>query len=287
MIAMFAYTAALAATPAPSESTGDQAIVVTGQKDTRKTVRQFVRSLTPTLFSGQITRFEHSVCPAVYGLEKPQSEAVAKRMRQVAQSVGIVVEREPCAANVVLIVTADKRVFLKEVERHAGEIFGQMTTSDIHQMERDPSPAAAWYLQDRPISARGVDLFWDPKLGGWENRTTEGASHITIASRPQFAGAAILVERKALIGLTVTQLADYAIIRALTGANPEKLGNSGAPTILHVLNVPIGGEAPVTMTQWDFAFLRGFYDVRRELRAGAQRGTITDIMTKKLGPGRQ
>jgi hypothetical protein len=288
VIPLFALAAVLAVAPETAQSApaaGDQAIVITGQKDTRKTVEQFVRSLTPTFWRGQVSRFEHSVCPGVYGLAKPQADAVINRMRAVAKSVGIVVDREPCYPNVFVIATSEKKLLLDELEKHRGEIFGDMTRESVRAMQDDPEPAAAWQLRGAPISASGFDLRWDPSLG-WINQTTDAASHITEAARPQFDGAVVVVEKRALAGMTTTQLADYSIMRALTGADPEKLGNSSAPTILHVLDVPIGGQAPITMTKWDFAFLKGFYAVRRELRAGAQRGTITDTMTKQLKSAR-
>jgi hypothetical protein len=282
MIFAFAFAASVAIAPPAEAGPDSEAIVVTGQKDTRKAVEQFVRSLTPTVWQGQISRFEHSVCPGVYGLAAPQAKAVVERMRAVAKSVGVAVDGAHCYPNLVLIATSDKKMLLDELEHHKGEIFGDMTSDDVRAMERDPEPAAAWQLRGAPISASGVDLYWNEKLGAWVNRTTDAASHGNESSRPQFDGAVVVVEKRALVGLTVTQLADYAVIRGLTGANPEKLGNSGAPTILHVLDVPIGGEAPVTMTSWDYAFLRGFYDVRRYLRPGAQRSAISDEVAKSV-----
>jgi hypothetical protein len=114
------------------------------------------------------------------------------------------------------------------------------------------------------------------------NTTIDSPSRLTDLDRPQFDAAVVVVERKALIGLTVTQLADYTAMRSLTGANPAKLGNSAAPTILHVLDVPIGGEAPVTMTEWDFAFLKNFYDVSRTMHTSAQRSAITRNLAKTV-----
>ena len=93
----------------------------------------------------------------------------------------------------------------------------------------------------------------------------------------------MVVERRALVGMTTTQLGDYAAIRALTGADPARLGNSGAPTILRVLDVPVGGEAPVTMTKWDYDFLNGYYDAQRSLSAAAQRSAISRSMEQRRG----
>lgn len=256
--------------------------MVTGQRNERQAVSDFVHALTPTLWEGQISRFEHSMCPAVVGLAPAQAKAVEQRMLLVAKAAGIVVEDRNCDANVILIVTSDKKAFMEELHRHHGEYFGDMTRERIRDLEREPGPAAAWQLRGPPINAAGQDLYEDTGTGQYINRTIEGSSRLTEAVRPQFDAAVVVIERRALTGLTVTQLADYAAIRALTGADPARLGNSGAPTILHVLEVPEGGETPITMTGWDLAFLKGFYDVRRNLHAGAQRSAISDSMAKDV-----
>ena len=77
-------------------------------------------------------------------------------------------------------------------------------------------------------------------------------------ARPQFGAAVVVVEGSALAGLTLTQLGDYAAMRAYSGADPARLPSS-APTILRVVDAPLGSEVPVTMTNWDFSFLRGLY----------------------------
>ena len=158
-----------------------------------------------------------------------------------------------------------------------------MTTRDLKAMERSSEPAAAWQIAGPPVSADGRELYWDPQFNTWRNSTIEGSSRIHVAVHPQFDAAMVVVEKRALAGLTTTQLADYAVIRALTGADPAKLGNSGASTILHVLQVPVGGEAPVTMTQWDYAFLKGFYEARRILSTSRQRSAIGETIEKQVG----
>jgi hypothetical protein len=283
-----AMAAPLAAQPAaaPQTSTepGDEAIVVTGQKESRQAIQDFVGALTKIPSYQQLSRFEHSVCPAVYGLPKAQADSVANRIRLIAKTIGIVVGGDRCVPNVLVVATSDKLAFLEELRKHRADDFG-ITDSQIHALEKQPGPAAAWQIQGPPMTADGQDLDVDPTVGQVVNRTIAGSSRITEPVRPQFDGAMVVVERKALLGLTITQLADYAAIRLLTGADPSHLGNSGAPTILHVLEVPIGGTAPITMTQWDFAFLRGYYDASRNLHTSAQRSSISDSMTKNLhGP---
>lgn len=285
MIVPILLSAALAAQqPSPAANgSADQAIVITGQKDQRKAIQDFVGALTAVPSNQQLSRFEHEVCPAVYGLPKPQADAVAARIRLVAKNVGIVVGGASCAPNVLLLVTSDKTAFLKELQRHSADYFG-LTDKQFRDLERTPGPAVAWQTKGPAMSEDGVDLTEDTTAGLVLNRTIDPPSRMTEAVHPQFDTSVVVVERKALVGMTVTQLADYTALRALTGADPAKLANSSAPTILHVLNVPIGQAAPITMTSWDFSFLQSYYDARRNLHTAAQRSAIGENMSKQLSP---
>jgi hypothetical protein len=278
LLAAAVPAAAQTASPAPE----DQAIVVTGQKDSHEAIANFVHSLTPVDSNGQLSRFEHSVGPVVNALAAPQRAAVEARMRLVAGNIGVTVGGKGCVPNLVLAVTADKRIFIEALRHDRGDYFGDMPTRKIKAMEGSTEPAAAWNIAGPPMSADGRELYWDPAFNTWRNSTTESGSRISVAVHPQFDAAMVVVEKRSLAGVTTTQLADYAILRALTGADPEKLGNSGAPTILHVLEVPVGGTAPITMTSWDYAFLKGFYDARRNLSTSRQRSAIGETIQKQV-----
>ena len=283
----FALAALLSALASPAVAepppTADQPIVVTGQKDSAKTVQEFVRALTPVESHGQLSRFEHEVCPKVFGIPEAQAHAVEDRIRLVAKTVGIVVGGEHCTPNVLLLVTSDKKAFLKELQRHASNDYG-ISDHQFHVLEDLPGHAAAWQVQGPMMNSDGEELTEDSE-GFPVNRTIAPSSRITVPVRPQFDASVVVVERRALVGLTTTQLADYVSVRALTGADPAKIAGSSAPTILHVLDIPIGGEAPVTMTKWDFDLLSGFYDAKRDLSTAAQRSAIARGMTNDIQHG--
>ena len=292
LLALIAPAPAVAsAAPAPRVSVpADEPIVVTGQLSTRDAVKQFVKALTPTMFRGQITRFEHSVCPKVVGLPRPQSEAIEQRIRRIATAAQIIVDKEPCSADIVLIVTSDKQAFIEKLRHHNSDYLPDLWKDQIRHLEQEPGPATGWEIRGPDVNGDGIELAdGSAVLAGLPdvptNATFDQPSRLVDFVRPQFDAAVVVVERRALIGVTVTQLADYVAMRALTGANPEKLANSAAPTILHVLDVPIGGVAPITMTEWDFAFLKSFYDVNRRYHPSAQRSEITKTMTKTLEGG--
>jgi hypothetical protein len=281
---ILAWAAPAAAAPPPpdvSSATDPSTIVVTGERVSEKGVRDFVRALTPVPSYGQISRFERSICPAVSGLPGQQAEAVESRIRRVAQTVGIRVGGAGCTPSVVVIVTGDKMTLLNSLRRYRPEYFGDLSSSQIRQIFHQPGPAAAWQLQGPMLNSRGVEIS-NSSIGGPINRTTDPGSRITAAARPQFDSAVVVVERNALAGLTVTQLADYAAMRAFAKVDPSKLADTGARTILRVLDAPMGSPVPVTLTNWDLGFLKGLYSAPPNLATGAQRSAIQETVSKEL-----
>jgi hypothetical protein len=160
--------------------------------------------------------------------------------------------------------------------------FGNMTPPQITRLIETPGPAVAWQLEGIPLTAQGNPIHIDLSTGLWMNRTTEPATRLRAPTRPQFEGAVVVVERSSLTGLTAVQLADYASIRAFAAVNPTRLARTSAPTILSILEAPMGSEIPVTMTRWDFGFLRGLYGSQANLYSGAQRSQIQESLTEEL-----
>lgn len=280
--AAMSASAGTAQNPASAPPDEQGTIVVTGTKNSEKDMRDFVRALTPVTPGGRLSRFEQSVCAAVLGLPPRQSEAVANRMRRIARTVDVPVAKPGCPANVVVMVTQDKQRFMEQLRDRYPHYFGELSQRRIRELVRQPGPAVAWHLQGAPVSARGVELAYDPVLNSYVNRTTEAATRIHSAARPQFDGAVVVVERAALEGLTATQLADYAALRAFTGAAPSRILASGPPSILRILEAPMGSEVPASLTQWDLGFLRGFYSSPRNINTSAQRSEITKAMRKEV-----
>lgn len=267
-----------AAQTGPGAETGPE-IVVTGTADLEGEVRDFVGALTVAQ-SGQLSRFERSICPGAIGLSAVQKEAVAARIRRVAQAANIVVAKGKCTPNVLLVVTEDKAVFLEAMVKKYPNYFGELSAKDVRELARASGPAAVWHVQGPKVSGDGVELS-DGSDELYVHRTTQSSSRITAAARPQFAAAAVVVEAKALDGLTTIQLADYAAMRAFSKGDPSKLPGT-APTILKVLETQMGEEVPITMTPWDLAFLRSLYQAPANLSAAAQRSSISRGLTKQL-----
>ncbi|HEX8625585.1 MAG TPA: hypothetical protein VF782_10960 [Allosphingosinicella sp.] len=288
------------ATPAAAQEAprdADQEIVVTGEALERR-IRDFVGALTQAPPRGQLSRFEWEACPIAIGLTGAQKAAVVGRMRQVAEAAKIPLGGTGCRPNVLVAVARDKRAFIEALSRTVPRVFADMSRGERRRILSEPH-ASAWQGQGPPLDADGRTLeqvrLVDPATGAitsdpvYMNRTIRPGTRITAPSRVHFSLAVVVVEAGALDGLTTTQLADYAAMRAFAKTDPAKLPPSPPPTILTVLDVPMGGAVPITLTEWDLGFLRGLYESQANLYGAAQRSEIRRKLETSLGEaeGRQ
>lgn len=189
---------------------------------------------------------------------------------------------EGCGPNLFVLVTADKKKLLDEMRRVNDEAFGSLSSDKIRALYRQPGASVVWHSEGPPIGRDGKEAAFDDSKGYYINQTTEAATRTNSGGTRQFASATVVVERRALDGLTVTQLADYVALRAYTGADPARLTSDKVPSILTVLDAPADAEVPASLTAWDLAFLDGFYGMARGLNSSSQRSVIADAVEKQV-----
>jgi hypothetical protein len=185
-----------------------------------------------------------------------------------------------CRANVVLLITDDKRRLIELLARRFPAYLGDLSGSRIAALARSPEPTALWHLNGL-VDADGREIH--AQLGSVPVvRTTRPASRITDEAHEEFVGSVLVVEARAVLAVTPTQLADYAAMRTFTGADPARLPDRNLSTILTVLDAPIGSYVPITLTRWDLALLRSLYASDANSHAGEQRGEIRHGMDRRL-----
>jgi hypothetical protein len=170
------------------------------------------------------------------------------------------------------MVAENKKTFIEALRDRHPQYLGDLNPSDTRRLIRSPGPTASWQLKGI-LSARGVRLD-DSNEGVPTNRTTELGSRMTAPTRPVFEASALVVERRSLSGLTTVQLADYAAMRLFARTDPARLAGSTAPTIMTILDAPMGSETPLTLTKWDLGLLRGLYGSANNAYAASQRSDI-------------
>lgn len=258
--------------PPPADQ---QEIVIRANRvrDRDERIRQFVQAVTVAEPNyRQLSRFELPACPMVVGLGQPQDRMIADRMRQVAAAVGIETGREGCHPNALVIVADDKEATMAWMRRKLPNFFVDSIGRPI-LLRKEKGPAQAWHvggLRDSTGREAGIVL------------VGETPSMVHPMGRPHFLASVLIVEARALAGLTTTEFADYAAMRAFAQLDPARLKDRNAPTILTILDAPAGAEVPLTLTGWDLAFLRGLYASEENAYAETQRREIQRAMNKDL-----
>lgn len=253
--------------------TDQQEIVVQGNRSHDQALRQFIRSITVSEPNfGQLGRFESPACPYVLGLGETQDRMVATRIRQVADAIGVETGEARCRPNLFVFVVDDKKAAVRWMARHATNL---MTHGDGRRIviPLDKSPAAGWHVLGMKDDVGRESGFYI--VGSM-------ASRLRPMARPHFLASVLVVEARALKGLTTTELGDYAAMRAFAQLDPTKLTPPTAPTILTILDAPMDAAIPLTLTDWDLAFLNGLYASSLNQYAVTQQREIQRAMRKEL-----
>ncbi|WP_133366091.1 hypothetical protein [Qipengyuania sediminis] len=282
------YLLALALTAAPTLAqdrpppiTGTEILVVGErgkQEQQAEQIKDFVRALSSERWDIPMTRFE-AICPGVIGLPPARNLEIARRIRAVATAAGITVGEEACRPNLRVVVIPDKEEMLDLLKRKHPALFRDYDRKPVNLVKED-GPVIAWHVRQK-LDRQGNTL--EPGPNGITTISIDGASPRVLAVyRPVAMGAMILMEQKGLVGLTTTQIADYAAMRALTTIHPQRLSRSNAPTILHVMTSKIGDDTPPSLTQWDFAFLKTAYSVPPYSYSSSQRARIRRAIEQEV-----
>lgn len=281
IIATFMIAVPVAAAQEQAAQHDEQSeITVTGTRDIEGQVRAFVTALTPAPADGNIARLETSICPRVFGALPEQNAKIEERLRRVAVAVGIPLGAPRCGANALMIITQDKRTLIEALARRGNYFGDRITPSERRRLAQQPGPTAFWRLEGF-LTAQGTVMGANAGEGVDYQQNTGRASRISTGTRLAVDGVILVVEARALDGLTTTQLADYAAMRLYGFADPANLPAS-AGTILNILDAEMDAEIPITMTLWDVSFLRALYASNKTLRSSAQRSEVSRRLLQEL-----
>ncbi|MDQ3145132.1 MAG: hypothetical protein M3Q57_09700, partial [Pseudomonadota bacterium] len=146
----------------------------------------------------------------------------------------------------------------------------------------NPGPAVAWHVTEvRGADGRTISSGRDDDPTTLSSVTS---SRLTPQTRIDFEMAVVVLDAAAIKDFTVTEIADYVALRALAHTDPAAASGQEAPTILSLFHAKQAGRpSPLSLTQWDLAYLKSLYGITNSLQAGAQRGEIEQLMRRELG----
>lgn len=296
LLTSLAAAGSIATAPPPPKPPQSEDILVVGVRDSAQARRDFVRSLALPSADKQLARFYDPVCPFVAGLSDRSNALVVRRMRQVATASGMRVAREPCTPNALLYVVADKPKLLERWRKSDSPLFGdEMSDGQIRALAHSAEPASSWQLLDyrgsdgRTLSK--IRIARPKSLGKMEPLSVDFSpasaiehdwapiSRIINPLRIGFGASVLVVDGRAAGGANLTQLADFAAMQLFAHTRVQTGAAQPAPTILTLLDdAETGRPAPLSMTEWDLAYLKALYSYSDMYVAGAHKGELAKRM---------
>ncbi|WP_138983929.1 hypothetical protein [Sphingomonas elodea] len=254
--------------PAP---TGDPIIVTGRPLPSKEEIRALARDVTPPSTSSEpLARFHDSVCFGSVGLDRDTLIGIGDRLAADAELAGLKLAGEGCKPNVVILFVDGVAAEVDKLVRRKWWVFGDRLPSEIRTIVEERGPVRAWSNSEvRSSDGDRVDA------QGFLKVTT--ASRIVASTRRDTLASVVLIERSAIVGKTISQIADYVAMRALAGARPHRAG--GRETILALFDGATE-RTPPELTSFDRGYLRGLYTGPANDFAGTSQSKIVRAILK-------
>jgi len=250
---IFALVALIASPLAAHQSKPD--VIVEGSANVSPAdARQYVSQITDTSH-GQVARFQTQICPLVVGLSDETNGKVSERIRNTVRSLGAELAPDRCDANLVVLVTDDAGRSLAELRRTRGNSFDGLSPSEIDALASETSPVRSWAV----VSLRNEDgepVHQEDDRNAPRAMRVKSASIFRGATRLDIDGSVIMIERSAVSGKTVAQIADYAAMRGLARI---RLPKTNSPASILTLFDQAQANSVSGLTWSDRAYLQTLY----------------------------
>jgi len=204
-----------------------------------------------------LARFADPLCPGVVGLKRDFAESVVGRIRQTIEELDMpLADPATCEANVLVMVMPDGRGYVNRLRTRKPFLFDQLPNAKRTELFEGEGPVRSWTRvatrsRDGMVVEQRLSLDMPPQMSA-----AMAHSKIYVATRRDILSAATVVDAAALPAVSVTQLADYATMRARAGDGSEALAMPGG-TILTLFADP--APAPEGLTASPRMFLATLY----------------------------
>lgn len=263
------------AAPAKDHPAGSgESILVTARPlPPKEEIRALARAITPpTMANEPLPRFFESVCFGSQGLDRQTLIDIGNRLAMDADEAGLRLGGDGCNPNIVIFFVDGVEGEIKKLLQCRWWVFGYRTLSEIREIVDERGPVRAW----SNVETRSRE---GNRIGSGGFLHVSVASRIASPIRQDALASVVLVERKAIIGKTPVQIADYIAMRTLAGVRPRR--TSGGETILTLFDGATR-SAPLALTAFDRGYLHGLYAGEANALASTTQGKIVhDILKAK------
>lgn len=234
-----------------------------------------------------LSRWSVPVCPLVAGLPRAAADVLLYHLTHRYRAIGAAMADEHCREpNLYVIATTDPVRFLHAWARKDARLYGGAPPRAIDRFVNDPRPIRVWrnVTHDSPGAVGGAtDL---PSAGIGQQFSGARATQSYIATRLAYTevrvydSELVLVDLKALEGVTLATIADYVTLVTAAEVDPD-VRVDGVGTVLSLVRRDgIDPSAPTELTPWDLSFLTALYAT--DPRETMQRAAMTERMVGGL-----
>ncbi len=223
--------------------------------------RAFVTRLS-TRQSGDLpmARFSEEVCVTSLGLDAASGQMIVDEVSAVARMAGLRTGQTGCSPNLLVAFVADGQSTALRLARAGAGAMRSQSLAAVKRIIGEAGQARAW-IEVEPRGRDGERPIYSPD----QPTMIRGRSLSRLSSpvRMEIVSATVLIDRDAMQGRPLTQAAQYAAMRALTGAQGG--GAAAGESILSAFTSSDDVGAPKTLTANDRGYLRGLYAGRGDI----------------------
>jgi len=228
-----------------------------------------------------LPRFEDAICPGIVGLKRDAAETVVGLIRANMETFGRqLADEDTCEPNVIVAFVDDGSAFLNNLADDNDVLFMHMDKQERDEVLAQTGSARA-VLRVSTRTLTGFPIAYRESMSQLPFGLGNAAhSRIYTSARNDIVSALVLIDRGAVGGLTLVQLADYATFRALTHTLPGDDARSASVVSLF----DGSSDRPAGLTDFDHAFLQTLYDGVPNL-PGSARLAAMEKATGAMLPG--
>lgn len=263
-----------------TQSSSPDEIVVTGKlrHQSRSEIHQQARdiSVVGNVYHTPIARMEARLCPGIVGLRTNDAVQMIDRIRYQGEQLGLPIASDGCRANMNVVFTDNGQKLLTTMYEKRAHLFSNITVDERRILLADTGPVHVWSQvetrgRDGQLIAPSEGLLNPPTVSMW------GAhSKIYKATREDITLVTIVIDLEAAAGKTLSQLADYAVMRGFVRTRPSP--DMSMDSILGLFEND--GPHPLELTDFDQAYLNAIYDGMPNIPAAAKIGGVNRELRK-------
>ncbi|WP_417622146.1 hypothetical protein [Parasphingorhabdus sp.] len=209
------------------------------------------------------------------------------------------VGKENCRPNLFVAIVEDGGSEIKLLRSKKGRLFGSLTHSERDRIEQSGGPVYSWKTtetmgSDSDYNAAGGTFTFmagsngpggEPALGGAQTngQATQVKSKISRSTIEGISYSYLLIDSKALPGISAAQLADYAAMVSLIDIDVGSDNQVPEGSILSLFSETEDESLrPTSLSGGDLLLLRGLYKVPANVKASLQRSAMIHTMSEGL-----